>query len=78
MLQEVLDTIPARVFWKDTTSRYLGCNNKFAKDAGLSKPEEIIGKTDNDLIWKKSAKKFIKTAQVSGKRAEKDIRIVVS
>ncbi len=42
----VLDTIPVRVFWKDTTGHYLGCNQSFAEDAGRSSPEELIGKDD--------------------------------
>lgn len=61
MLQTVLDTIPVRVFWKDTTSYYLGCNKKFAHDAGLKNPEDIIGKTDFELVWKENAKRLIKT-----------------
>ncbi len=61
MLQAVMDTIPVRVFWKDTTSKYLGCNKRFAIDAGFKNPEDIIGKTDTDLIWKKSANRFLKS-----------------
>ncbi len=55
MLEIVLDNIPQRVFWKDTTSKYIGCNKSCARDAGLSQSESIIGKTDFDLAWKASA-----------------------
>ena len=58
MLQLVLDTIPTRVFWKDCSLNYLGCNKAFAHDAGLSSPEEIIGKTDFDLGWKEQAEAY--------------------
>ncbi len=51
MLQLVLDSIPVRVFWKDRGLNYLGCNRLFASDAGLSSPNEIIGKSDFDLSW---------------------------
>jgi len=51
MLRFVLDSIPVRVFWKDRNSVYLGCNRQFAKDAGLTSPEQIIGKTDDELGW---------------------------
>jgi PAS domain S-box-containing protein len=51
MLQMVLDTIPVRVFWKDTDLVYLGCNRLFAEDAGLADSRDIIGKTDADLPW---------------------------
>jgi two-component system, sensor histidine kinase and response regulator len=52
MLRSILDNIPQRVFWKDRSGRYLGCNRAFAQDAGLSSPEEIDGKSDSDLAWK--------------------------
>lgn len=52
MLKLVLDHMPAFVFWKDRNSVYLGCNNLFATNAGLSSPEEIVGLTDLDLPWK--------------------------
>ena len=51
MLEAVIDNIPQRVFWKDRESRYLGCNNAFARDAGLAYNEQIIGKTDFELPW---------------------------
>jgi PAS domain S-box-containing protein len=53
MLQIVMNNIPQFIFWKDRKSVYLGCNTNFAKAAGFSKPEEVVGKTDNDLAWKK-------------------------
>jgi PAS domain S-box-containing protein len=55
MLQLVLDNIPQRVFWKDRNYVYLGCNKSFLKDAGLTSMEEIIGKDDFQLSWKKTA-----------------------
>ncbi|MFA5292006.1 MAG: ATP-binding protein [Phycisphaerae bacterium] len=53
MLQVVMDNIPQSIFWKDRNLVYLGCNTNFARDAGLDKPTDIIGKTDYDLGWKK-------------------------
>ena len=50
-LQTVLDTFPLSVFWKDVDSVYLGCNQNFLKDAGLSTVSQIIGKTDDQLVW---------------------------
>jgi PAS domain S-box-containing protein len=55
MLQSVLDTIPQRVFWKDRNSVYIGCNKALARDAGLSDPSELIGKTDYDNAFRKTA-----------------------
>ncbi len=53
MLNQVLNTIPQSVFWKDKESRYLGCNAQFAFAIGLDSPSEIVSKTDFDLPWPK-------------------------
>jgi PAS domain S-box-containing protein len=53
MFQLVLDNIPQFIFWKDTKSRFLGCNKNFARVAGVGIPEKIIGKLDEELVWKK-------------------------
>jgi PAS domain S-box-containing protein len=55
ILRTILDTIRVRVFWKDTNLVYRGCNMAFARDAGLEKPEDIVGLTDEDMIWKEHA-----------------------
>ena len=51
LIQEVVEGIPIRVFWKDRECRYLGCNSLFAQDAGFSHSSDLIGKTDFDMIW---------------------------
>jgi PAS domain S-box-containing protein len=50
-LRLVIDTVPQFIFWKDIKNIYLGCNRKFAQAAGVSAPEEIVGKTDFELPW---------------------------
>ncbi len=50
-LQTVLDAFPLSVFWKDSNSVYLGCNQRFLQDAGLQFSHEVIGKTDYELVW---------------------------
>lgn len=55
LLTLVLDTIPVRLFWKDLKSVYLGGNTVFAKDAGYSVPEELIGLDDDCMPWKDQA-----------------------
>ncbi|MFH2066499.1 MAG: PAS domain S-box protein [Pseudomonadota bacterium] len=55
MLQLILESIPVRVFWKDRDCRYLGCNTIFARDAGFSKPEELLGRSDFSMGWSKQA-----------------------
>ncbi|WP_218814556.1 PAS domain-containing sensor histidine kinase [Rickettsiella endosymbiont of Dermanyssus gallinae] len=46
-------TVPHTVFWKDRNSIFLGCNELFAKLAGLKSPKDIVGKSDYDLPWSK-------------------------
>ncbi|MDC3332638.1 ATP-binding protein [bacterium] len=53
LLHLVLDSIPSRVFWKDTQLIYRGSNNHFISDAGVSSLDDLIGKTDFDLAWEK-------------------------
>jgi len=48
MLQQILDTMPQRVFWKDMELNYLGCNKMFALDTGFPDPQSLIGKSDHD------------------------------
>lgn len=55
MLQTVLDTIPTRVFWKDRSGNYLGCNRLFARDAGELDISDIKGRSDADIFRTKAA-----------------------
>ena len=58
MLQTILDTIPQFLFWKNKDGVYLGCNKNFSRVAGVGEPENIVGKTDYDLAWKKEEADF--------------------
>jgi two-component system cell cycle sensor histidine kinase/response regulator CckA len=58
MLQLVLDTIPQRVFWKDTHSTFVGCNAPLARDAGFDDPSQLVGLTDHDMSWKPTADRY--------------------
>ena len=49
MLQLVIDNMPQAVFWKDRNSNFLGCNKALARDFGLARPADIIGKNAYDL-----------------------------
>ena len=58
LLQQVIDTAPIRVFWKDRDGRYLGCNPAFARDAGKQAPFELIGSDDFALGWAAQAELY--------------------
>jgi len=60
-LDKILDHVPYPIFWKDTNSRYLGCNRKFANDLDLE-CSTIVGKTDLDL-GVEDAEKYIRSDQ---------------
>jgi two-component system, NtrC family, sensor kinase len=60
MLQLVMNNIPQFIFWKDRNSVYLGCNRNFAQLVGIGSPENIVGKTDYDLSWKKEEADFFR------------------
>ena len=51
LLRTILDTLPLSIFWKDRECVYLGCNQNFARKAGVPDPVKILGKTDFDLPW---------------------------
>ena len=58
MLQLIIESIPVRVFWKDSDLRYLGCNTLFARDAGLSQPEQLLGQDDFAMGWREQAELY--------------------
>lgn len=53
LLQNIIDTVPVRIFWKDDKGIYLGANNLFVQDAKLNSLNQLIGKSENDLVWEK-------------------------
>lgn len=47
-LQNLIDTIPGPIFYKDSEYRYMGCNTAFENYIGISR-EELIGKSVFDI-----------------------------
>ncbi len=58
VLEQILESIPVRVFWKDRDSKYLGCNTRFAQDAGLNRAAELAERTDYEMGWKDQAELY--------------------
>jgi len=58
LIEGIVQTIPAKVFWKDKDLVYRGCNLAFAQDAGLADPTDIIGKDDYQLGWSDQAELY--------------------
>lgn len=51
MSSNIMNSIPQAIFWKDRNCNYLGCNQVFTSQAGISDPDAIIGRSDFDLPW---------------------------
>lgn len=62
MLEHVMNNIPQFIFWKDRRSVYLGCNDNYARIAGLASRQDIAGKTDFDLAWPREQAEFFRAA----------------
>ena len=61
-LQQLIDSIPNPIFFKDLNGRYLGCNKEFENYIGF-KREKIIGKTVYDISPTANAKLYQKKDQ---------------
>ncbi|MDC7125613.1 MAG: PAS domain-containing protein [Spirochaetales bacterium] len=59
ILDDVLNFVEARVFWKDLNSVFIGGNEAFARDIGQGALVEINGLTDFDISSKEQAEKNI-------------------
>lgn len=51
LLQNIVNNVPVRIFWKDIDGKYLGANKLFLEDAQLTSLEQLIGKTDKEMTW---------------------------
>ncbi|NJC87810.1 MAG: EAL domain-containing protein [Desulfuromonas sp.] len=49
LLRTILDHLPFRIFWKDRHSVFQGGNQPFFRDVGVTVPDELIGKRDEEL-----------------------------
>lgn len=72
LLENIIANIPLYVFWKDKDSRYLGCNQRFASVAGVGRREDVVGKSDYDLAWRREEAEIIRQSdrQVMEKREQ--------
>ena len=50
MLRAIINQLPELIYAKDTTGRFLAVNNAVARDIGVERSEDLIGKTDFDLF----------------------------
>lgn len=58
MTELLLNQLDLYIWAKDKNFRYISCNEKYAEAAGLDSPHQIIGKSDDQLPWRKLADFF--------------------
>ncbi len=49
LIDSLIDSLPAEIFWKDKSLVFLGCNKSFVNSHKLKDKSDVIGKTDFDL-----------------------------
>ncbi|MGO9409391.1 MAG: PAS domain S-box protein [Spirochaetia bacterium] len=57
-LRSIMDALPLSIFWKGRDLRYLGCNEFFARAAGLPGPSAVAGLSDEDIPWADNAERL--------------------
>ena len=62
LLDNILNSIPTPVFYKDLKGTYLGCNSAFLDYIGLPR-ETVIGKPISEIVPAEQAKIYLKTDQ---------------
>jgi two-component system sensor histidine kinase/response regulator len=63
LLKTLIDNMPDRIYAKDKQSRFIICNNALVKRMGLSDPDDVIGKTDFDLVQHDLAAQYFANEQ---------------
>jgi DNA-binding CsgD family transcriptional regulator len=58
VLERILNDIDIYLFAKDRKGKYIFANDNLAYAAGMDSKEQMIGKTDYDLIWREQADVF--------------------
>jgi diguanylate cyclase (GGDEF)-like protein/PAS domain S-box-containing protein len=57
-LQQLIETIPGPIFYKDAQARYMGCNSAFADFIGIA-ADQLIGKAPHDIAPPELADKYL-------------------
>ena len=58
LLQKILDTTQAAMFWKDTDRRFIGVNKTFLEYYGFASEQVLLGKNDEDMGWHSDAEPY--------------------
>jgi PAS domain S-box-containing protein len=58
LLRGLIDNIPDHIYAKDTESRFIICNLAMVRRMGKTSPDELVGKSDFDLVPREMAERF--------------------
>ena len=58
MKDQILDSLNLYIWAKDKNYKYIYCNENYARAAGLDSPEQIAGKSDDEMPWREQADFF--------------------
>ncbi|MCP4399463.1 MAG: response regulator [bacterium] len=64
LLRTLIDHLPDFIYAKNTQSRYLLANTAVMRALGITAPDELLGKTDFDLLPKELAEQFYRSEQM--------------
>jgi PAS domain S-box-containing protein len=64
LLRTIIDNIPDIIFAKDIQSRFLICNDALVKRVGKESENQVIGKSDLELLPKANASKYFAEEQL--------------
>ena len=88
LLQNILDTTQAMLFWKDAQRRFVGVNQAFLDYYGFADQSVLLGKTDEEMGWFSDGyqndewqvlRQGVTTHMVPGKcRAKGEVRDILS
>jgi diguanylate cyclase (GGDEF)-like protein/PAS domain S-box-containing protein len=63
LLKAIINQVPELLYAKDTKGRFVAANDAVARDNGLQRAEELIGKTDFDNFPAETAQRFFDIEQ---------------
>jgi len=75
LLSKILNTTSTCIFWKDDQRRFVGVNQAFLDYYGFSSEAELIGKTDEDMLWHSDPDPFQSDEWRVLKKGESTVRV---
>jgi len=63
LLRSLLDNSPDYIYFKDAQSRFIKCGRTLATRLGFASPDELVGKTDSDVLSEAAARESFEDEQ---------------